>query len=374
MIGNGWYDPLIQYAAYYNFTVYPGNTYDYSPYDEATQLQTYNSMYGPGNCFDLTTSCYETGVNEICSYADDFCYYEVEAVLDDVANRDEYDIRELQPDPFPYEFYVDYLNTPEVLSAIGAFVNFSESSSYVGTAFGSTGDDDRESGTIEAVRELISQGVYVVSYAGDADCMLPILSLFSPFFLLPISNDVSGIDRLTYFIDNCNWLGGQAVAEEIDAPGYSSAGYTDIITSDAIVHGQVKQSANYAFARVYYSGHEVPFYQPLLSLEMFERVIAGKDVATGTSTVGSTNYTGTVGTATSTFREGNATVQFEVVSTAATYNTTTGAPNPVANGTTAAVEARSGASKRAARGNAKRGQKKGRQNKSALMRQNKRWI
>lgn len=173
MIGNGWYDPLIQYAAYYNFTVYPGNTYDYSPYDEATQIQTYNSMYGPGNCFDLTTSCYETGVNEICSYADDFCYYEVEAVLDDVANRDEYDIRELQPDPFPYEFYVDYLNTPEVLSAIGAFVNFSESSSYVGTAFGSTGDDDRESGTIEAVRELISQGVYVVSYAGDADCKSP---------------------------------------------------------------------------------------------------------------------------------------------------------------------------------------------------------
>lgn len=108
---------------------------------------------------------------------------------------------------------------------------------------------------------------------------------------------------------------------------------------------------------------------------MFERVLAGKDVATGTSTVGS-NYT-TVGTAESTFREGNATVQFEVVSTAATYNTTTGAPNPVANGTTttaAAVEARSGAAKRTTRGNAKRGQKKGRMSKSALMRQNKRWI
>lgn len=111
---------------------------------------------------------------------------------------------------------------------------------------------------------------------------------------------------------------------------------------------------------------------------MFERVIAGKDVATGTSIVGSSNYTGTVGTPTSTFREGNATVQFEVVSSAATYNTTTGAPNPVANGTTttaAAVEARSGASKRSpARGNARRGQKKGRMNKSALMRQSKRWI
>lgn len=172
--------------------------------------------------------------------------------------------------------------------------------------------------------------------------------------------------------DNCNWLGGQAVAKEIDAPGFSSAGYTDIVTSDAIVHGQVKQSANYAFARVYYSGHEVPFYQPLLALEMFERVISGKDVATGASTIAS-NYT-TVGTAESTFREGNATVQFEVVSTAATYNTTTGAPNPVtSNGTDAAVEARSFASKRA-RGNAKRTQKKGRMSKSSLLRQNKRWV
>jgi hypothetical protein len=30
---NGWYDPLIQYQAYYNFTVWPGNTYDYSPFN-----------------------------------------------------------------------------------------------------------------------------------------------------------------------------------------------------------------------------------------------------------------------------------------------------------------------------------------------------
>ena len=34
LIGNGWYDPLIQYAAYYNFTVFPGNTYDYAPYNK----------------------------------------------------------------------------------------------------------------------------------------------------------------------------------------------------------------------------------------------------------------------------------------------------------------------------------------------------
>lgn len=195
LIGNGWYDPLIQYAAYYNFTVYPGNTYDYSPFDEATQERMYNSMFGPGNCHDLTTSCYETGVNEVCSYADNFCAIEVEFVLDDEAGRDEYDIRELTPDPFPYEFYVDYLNTPEVQAAIGAFVNFTEGSSYVGAAFGNTGDDDRESGTIEAVRKLVSQGVYVVEYAGDADCESPTLLLSHPHSCTYASRNISRIVR-----------------------------------------------------------------------------------------------------------------------------------------------------------------------------------
>lgn len=126
------------------------------------------------------------------------------------------------------------------------------------------------------------------------------------------------------------------------------------------MHGQVKQSANFAFARVYYSGHEVPFYQPVLALEMFERVLAGTDVATGTTAVGllaGSNYT-TVGPARSTFREGNATVQWTVLDADATYNTTTGAPDPPAasNGTAAALQARS--SSLESRGNARRGQRR----------------
>lgn len=169
LIGNGWYDPLIQYGAYYNFTVWPGNTYDYSPFNASIQAQMYNAMYGPGNCRDQTLDCYARGIDEICSTADDFCYYEVEAVLDDYADRDEYDIRELQPDPFPADYYVDYLNLASVQQAIGAYVNFSESSDTVSLAFGSTGDDDRLDGTIVAMRSLVEDGLTVVMYTGDAD-------------------------------------------------------------------------------------------------------------------------------------------------------------------------------------------------------------
>lgn len=167
-IGNGWFDPLIQYQAYYNFSVSPGNTYDYDPYNSTIKAEWYNNLYGKGNCVDRTLECYATGRNDICSAADDFCAEKVESLYDIYAGRDEYDMRELSSDPFPYVFYVDYLNSPKVQAAIGAYQNFSESSNTVGTAFGSTGDDDRMSGTIGDVRKLIESGVQVVMYFGDA--------------------------------------------------------------------------------------------------------------------------------------------------------------------------------------------------------------
>lgn len=40
LIGNGWYDPLIQYQAYYNFTVSPGNTYGYDAFNQSVKSET----------------------------------------------------------------------------------------------------------------------------------------------------------------------------------------------------------------------------------------------------------------------------------------------------------------------------------------------
>jgi len=125
---------------------------------------------------------------------------------------------------------------------------------------------------------------------------------------------------------NCNWLGGQVVADEIAAPGYDTAGFVNMSTSDDIVHGQVRQSGLFSFVRIYESGHEVPFYQPLAALEMFERALKQVDMATGENKVDA-GYK-TVGTPKSTYREGNATIQFEVLPANATYNTALNAPDP----------------------------------------------
>ncbi|KAH8815737.1 putative serine carboxypeptidase [Xylogone sp. PMI_703] len=295
-IGNGWIDPLIQYPAYYNFTVSPGNTYDYSPFNASQESEMFNNLYGTGNCYDQLLDCKAHGIDEVCAQADNFCFDYVEFLYDLYLGRDEYDMRELTPDPFPPEFYVDYLNTPEVLAAIGAFQNYTEGSNSVGAAFGSTGDDAREDGTVAAVQTLIKQGVYVTLYTGDADYI-------------------------------CNWIGTQAVADEIAAPHYTNAGFVNITTSDGVVHGQVKQASHFAYVRIFESGHEVPFYQPLASLEMLERILAGQDIATGTFKPSRTFVT--EGTKQSLYRQGNATMQFEVLPIDATYNTTLNGPNPL---------------------------------------------
>lgn len=116
------------------------------------------------------------------------------------------------------------------------------------------------------------------------------------------------------------------MADLINADGYCDAGFSNISTSDSIVHGQVKQAGLFSFVRIYESGHEVPFYQPLASLEMFERSLKQVDIASGKDKI-SADYR-TVGTPTSTYREGNGTIQLEVLASNATYNTALNAPDP----------------------------------------------
>jgi len=66
---NGWYDPRLQFQAYYNFTVSPGNTYDYDPYNASIKSLLYNNLYGPGNCLDQLNDCNSRGSDEICKSA-----------------------------------------------------------------------------------------------------------------------------------------------------------------------------------------------------------------------------------------------------------------------------------------------------------------
>ena len=82
----------------------------------------------------------------------------------------------------------------------------------------------------------------------------------------------------------------------------------------------------FSFVRIYQSGHEVPFYQPLVALELLNRTILGLDIATGEKQIGP-GY-GTQGTLYSEYVDNYKTVTTTIVPLNATYNTTTHEPNP----------------------------------------------
>jgi hypothetical protein len=50
-------------------SVFPGNTYDYAPFNASVQSQMYNNLYGTGNCVDQIKDCAARGLNEICESA-----------------------------------------------------------------------------------------------------------------------------------------------------------------------------------------------------------------------------------------------------------------------------------------------------------------
>lgn len=53
------------------------------------------------------------------------------------------------------------------------------------------------------------------------------------------------------------------------------------MTVDGVEYGESREYGNFSFTRVYEAGHEVPFYQPIAALQLFNRTINGWDVAKG---------------------------------------------------------------------------------------------
>jgi hypothetical protein len=221
--------------------------------------------------------------------AESFCLDNVQEPWIRETGRDNNDIRQLEPSPFPNTFYQDYLQLPEVLEAIGAQQTFFQKNPTVGDAFRSTGDDSREFGILDIIKDLLDHGIRVTLYAGDADY-------------------------------ECNWLGIEAVADAIGVPSHcdGEAGYTDVMTPDNVVHGQVKQSGGFSLVRVYEAGHAVGAFQPLVQQTIFARTLAGTDLACG-EVQARAEYC-SAGSPKSTYQEGNATVQYLIWPESSTYD------------------------------------------------------
>lgn len=264
---NGLIDVLTQGPYWARFAY--NNTYDIDVFTLLEQQNAASAFRAIDGCEQMSSSCRKRValldpknlgnnriVNEICLKALAAC----QEVLGDYSSkgRSVYDISQSSLDPFPPSYYLEYLNTLSVQAAIGAQVNYTQSSDVVLTSFTNTGDYVR-GGQIEDLAALLAAGIRVAFIYGDRD-----------------------------FI--CNWVGGEAVSFAVAAaatqsqPSYSSwysAGYAPIVANSSYIGGVVRQYGNLSFSRVYDAGHLVPSYQPETAFTIFTRIIQGDDISTG---------------------------------------------------------------------------------------------
>ena len=135
-INNGWYDPILQYKAYVDYSY--NNTY--KPLISASQHTTYLNTYN-SKCLPALKSCTAlSGQNSACESAETTCYNDIEGPLSETADFDVYDIRAPSNDPNPPETYATYLQSASVTKAIGAQSTYTECSNPADSKFEGTGD------------------------------------------------------------------------------------------------------------------------------------------------------------------------------------------------------------------------------------------
>ncbi|KAN0087104.1 Alpha/Beta hydrolase fold [Elaphomyces granulatus] len=242
------------------------NTYGIQLLNQAGYDSYVDAWSGPNGCQTSIDQCRavssqtdpgaygnSTAANAMCEFAA-HCLSRLESRSDDFGVS-VYDIAHPALDPFPPAYYDGYLNHHWVQAALGALVNYTESSDAVYTAFTSSGDAVRldTDGYLADLAHLLDSGVKVALVYGDRDYI-------------------------------CNWIGGENVSVNVNfanADKFRAAGYADLETNSSYVGGQVRQFGNFSFSRVYEAGHQVPAYQPETAYAIFNRSLSNLDIATG---------------------------------------------------------------------------------------------
>ncbi|KNG51192.1 carboxypeptidase s1 [Stemphylium lycopersici] len=266
---NGIIDESVQAGYYPEFAV--NNTYGIKAYNDTvySYAKFANNMYNgclyqialcraaaEGNTSyyhvdaPITQSELTPGELQVCNEAADMCRDNVESPYYYYSGRGVYDIRHPYNDPTPPSNYPGYLNQAEIQDALGVTLNYSGNNGIY-YAFQNTGDFIYPNFRLD-LEYLLDQDVRVSLAYGDADYI-------------------------------CNWFGGEAISLAMDythSKEFQAAGYEAMVV-DGTEYGEVRQYGNFSFARIYESGHEVPYYQPVAALAYFNRTLYHYDIATG---------------------------------------------------------------------------------------------
>ena len=88
-----------------------------------------------------------------------------------MGDRDSDDLRQNSstPNPFPPEFYVDFLRNTTIMKKIGAEVRYSECSDPVDDQFSRTGDDARS--FVPELAKLADKGLKILVWVSTLEWM-----------------------------------------------------------------------------------------------------------------------------------------------------------------------------------------------------------
>jgi len=237
-IGNSWIDPKSIYASYPDFVEF--NTF--GPIQNSSGIAAAMRTQLP-KCTQLIDNCTAGDLIQ-CANAADACSQVSQYFRD--TGLSAYDVRTTSDMPFDYQ---TYFAKPEVMTAIGAQKSFTNCSDNAYISFVLQGDLVRSHKT--DVEYLLSREYPVLIYNGDAD-----------------------------FI--CNWFSGMTFVKSLTWTYQTE--FNDSAMKKWIVGnnfgGEVVSYDKLTFVRVYEAGHEVPFYQPVNSLDMFTKWINNKALTT----------------------------------------------------------------------------------------------
>lgn len=258
---NGIVDEEIQTAYFPEFAV--NNTYGIKAVNDTIYNFMKTAYSIPNGCRDWIQSCKDSlsqdpgtqGTYFTCASASSICRSLVEGPYYTYSGRGIYDIRHPFDDPTPPSYFVDFLNLASTQEALGVNINYTSfTSTTVSNGFQLTGDLMYP--FISDLEEILSYGVRVAMIYGDADYV-------------------------------CNWFGGEALSLSLNythSESFRAAGYVPFLV-DGVEYGETREYGNFSFTRIYESGHEVPYYQPVASLEIFKRVLQGLVIPDGSKAI-----------------------------------------------------------------------------------------
>ncbi|CAG8455913.1 267_t:CDS:2 [Diversispora eburnea] len=239
-IGNGLISPAIQYESMTHYCEHSNYGHILSP-DLISKMKS-----NFPTCKKLINKCAETNSPDDCGKAGDYCGMNYYSYFLDNSGLNPYDVRypntTIHTHPSPD--YINYLSDPDVLKKIGAKIEYTECSEKANYPFIMEKADDMRD-FLPVLSSVVNQGIRTLLFFGDADF-------------------------------GCNWMGGHNVSKAIqwkNQKQFNCAPFKEWCLGESKPKGKIQTYCDLTFISVYEAGHEVPFYQPKASLEMFRRWI-----------------------------------------------------------------------------------------------------